>query len=68
MAVGPRCFRCRFEILSGPSALEFLRDLMASDVARVVNGGGACLSIFCFLRYLMIYLLFWRVGLKPCCC
>lgn len=58
MATGPRCFRCKFEILSGPSALEFLRDLIASEVSLVVKGGGAWVSIFCFLRFLMIFLLF----------
>ena len=33
MAVGPRCLRCKLEILSGPSALEFLRVFIASDVS-----------------------------------
>ena len=58
MATGPRCFRCRFEILSGPSALEFLRDFIASEVSLVVKGGGARVSIFCFLRFRMIFQLF----------
>ena len=28
MAMGPRCFRCRFEMLSGPVAGEFLSVLI----------------------------------------
>ena len=64
MAVWPRCLRCKLEILSGPSALEFLRDFIATDMPCVEKEGGARVSIFCFLRFLMIFLLFLWVGLK----
>ena len=30
---GPRCFRCRLEMLYGPAALEALHDLIALSVS-----------------------------------
>ena len=33
MPLGPRCFRCKLDILSGPAALEALHDLIALSVS-----------------------------------
>ncbi len=33
MPFGPRCFRCKLDILSGPAALEALDDLIALFVS-----------------------------------
>ena len=38
MPRGPRCFRCRLVIPSGPRADKFLTDLIASTVSLFVNG------------------------------
>ena len=39
MAVSPKCFRCIFDMLSGPVAGEFLRFFMAFFVSLIVNLG-----------------------------
>ena len=40
IALGPRCFKCKFDILSGPVDVVFLSDFMMFEVARGVNWGG----------------------------
>lgn len=39
IAWGPRCFRWRLEILSGPRALDEDKDLIISWVCSGLNGG-----------------------------
>lgn len=58
MARGPRCLRWMLETWSGPSAFEFLRFFIILRTASVVNGGGWDESIFIFLSFLVIFLLF----------
>ena len=60
-ARGPKCLRCMLEILSGPVACEFLRDLIVLVVSSVVNGGFD-LSSCIFLFSLSIFLFCFCVG------
>lgn len=62
-AMGPRCFRWRFEILSGPVAWEFFRDLIHRAISSGEKGGGV-LSSGIFFRFLMIVLFWFCVGRK----
>lgn len=62
IAIGPRCFRWKFEMRSGPSAFEFLMFLMISATSACVKGD-ATLSGFSFFSRLMIFLLLGWVGL-----
>ena len=52
MPCGPRCFRCKFDIPSGPVEEVFLVARMASMVMAGVKGGGMSLSngSLCSLR------------------
>ena len=61
IARGPRCFRCKFEMWSGPSAFEFLRLFMMSMVSAGEKGGSV-FSGFSFFSRLMIFLLSGWVG------
>ena len=44
MACGPKCFRCKYEMPSGPVDEVFFVLRIASTVMPVVNGGGRFLS------------------------
>ena len=51
---GPRCFKCRLEMLSGPAALEALQVLIASAVCLGVKEMG--FSRLFFLIFFVIFL------------
>lgn len=52
------------EILSGPSAWEFFRALMACAVFSMVNGGSSVESTFRLCIFFVIILFCCMVGLK----
>ena len=57
MAIGPRCFKCIMEMLSGPNAGEFFANFMAFTVSSTVKIVVSCVSRFLMFR--MIERLVW---------
>ena len=60
VAMGPKCFKWRFDMLSGPVAFEFLRDLMIFVTPKGVKGLFSVGSE-CILCMFLIIFLFWVV-------
>ena len=69
---GPRCFKCRFDISSGPMALDDLAFLMASSVAWGVKVVGfesgnqwavLVTSLVCFFNTCLTIDVYWKLNL-----
>ena len=61
--MGPKCFRWRFDILSGPVAFEFLRDLMIFITSKGAKGLFSVGSARILCMFLIIFLFWLEVGL-----
>ena len=64
IAVGPRCFRWMFEMLSGPVAFEILAFWIMDWTSDCRNVGGRLWLILIFDSLFAVSLLAWIVGLK----
>ena len=62
MACGPRCFKCLFEIPSGPvEGVFFVARIASVTIAGVKGGVGSC-SVHVLCRRRSIFLSIGRVG------